>query len=60
MVEMTVTATELARRTGELLRLVEHGATITVIDAKHGWTRAVISPPPQPPGFQGEAGTVSA
>jgi len=55
-----VTATELARRTGELLRLVEHGATITVIDAKHGWTRAVISPPPQPPGFQGEAGTVSA
>jgi len=52
MTEMKVTATELSRRTWELLRLVEHGATITIIDAKHGWTRAIISPPPQPPGFQ--------
>jgi len=33
--ELTVTATELARRTGELLRLAEHGTTITVVDAKH-------------------------
>jgi hypothetical protein len=39
--------TELARRTGELLRLVDRGVTITIIDARHGWTRSIISPPPQ-------------
>jgi hypothetical protein len=48
--DMTITATERARRAGELLRLVEHGATITIIGARHGWSRSVISPPPQLPG----------
>ena len=42
--DMTITATERARRAGELLRQVEHGATITIIGARHGWTRSVISP----------------
>lgn len=47
MSELTITATELARRLGELLRLVEHGTTITVVDGKHrDWVRAVITPPP--------------
>ena len=54
--KLTVTATELARRTGELLRLAEHGTTITVVDAKHpDWVRAIIIPPPAPPGQQGRA-----
>ena len=48
--DMTITATERARCAGELLRLVEHGATITIIGARHGWSRSVISPPPQLPG----------
>ena len=53
--ELTVTATELARRTGELLRLAEHGITITIVDAKHpDWVRAIITPPPVPPGQQGK------
>jgi len=44
---LTITATELSRRLGEYLKLVEHGTTITVIDGKHpGWVRAVITPPP--------------
>ena len=48
--DMTITATEQARRTGELLRQVQQGATITIIGARHGWTRSLISPPPQLPG----------
>jgi hypothetical protein len=59
--ELTVTATELARRTGELLRLAEHGTTITVVDAKHpDWVRAIIIPPPVPPGQQGRTRSGSA
>ena len=42
--DMTITATERARRTGELRRLVEHGAAITIIDATAG-PGPVISPP---------------
>ncbi|HEX3308605.1 MAG TPA: hypothetical protein VHS32_20355 [Streptosporangiaceae bacterium] len=58
--ELTVTATELARRTGELLRLAEHGTTITVVDGKHpDWVRAIIIPPPVPPG-QGRTRSGSA
>jgi hypothetical protein len=59
--ELTVTATELARRTGELLRLAEHGTTITIVDAKHpDWVRAIITPPPVPPGQQGRTRSGSA
>jgi hypothetical protein len=47
--DMTITA-----RTGEvhreLLRLVEHGAIITIIDAKHGWDQGHHQAPPQLPG----------
>jgi len=58
--ELTVTATELARRTGELLRLAEHGTTITVVDGKHpDWVRAIIIPPSVPPG-QGRTRSGSA
>lgn len=47
---LTVTGTELHKRLGELLRLAEHGTTITVVDGKHpDWVRAVITPPPGKP-----------
>jgi hypothetical protein len=42
--------TSTARTTGELLRLVEHGAIITIIDAKHGWDQGHHQAPPQLPG----------
>ena len=59
--ELTVTATELAWRTGELLRLAEHGTTITVVEAKHpDWVRAIIVPPRAPPEQQGRTRSGSA
>ena len=40
---MTITATELARRTGEILALVERGTVVKVVDKRQDRTRVLIT-----------------
>jgi hypothetical protein len=41
--EKTITATELARHTGEILALVERGTVVKIVDQRQGRTRVLIT-----------------